>query len=129
MKTFVIAGTHAEAKFWIKQDLDKRWDNGETSLTLSHYWIVSNAVNLKGVSNPHGVFVGTWKNRTDILEIVKQLMISSHLGNTALKEIYESIKPTPKASKPFVMIKTRTGTWDIFDTNQLPFAHRIVKTG
>jgi hypothetical protein len=52
------------------------------------------------VTNPHGVFIGTWRNRLDINEVLNTLSICSRVRNPALdnlrSEIVPPIKPTPK---------------------------------
>ena len=99
MKTFVVAGTYQEAQNWIKQDLEKRWPNN-TSLSLSDYKYISHADDVKGYTNPHGVFVGNWLGRPDIFEIVEALMLRSTHVNKTLGKIYGDLKPkvrpTPK---------------------------------
>jgi hypothetical protein len=99
MKTFVIAGTYHEANYWIINDLGKKYPSN-TSLTMSHYVYVSKADDLKGVRDPHGVFVGNWLGRPDILEIVEALMLASVHVNPALGKIYKDlqpkVRPTPK---------------------------------
>ena len=99
MKTFVIAGTYHEANYWIINDLGKKYPSN-TSLTMSHYVYVSKADDLRGVRDPHGVFVGNWLGRPDILEIVEALMMASVHVNPALGKIYKDVKskvrPTPK---------------------------------
>jgi hypothetical protein len=99
MKTFVVAGTYHEANYWIINDLGKKYPTN-TSLTMSHYVYVSKADDLRGVRDPHGVFVGNWLGRPDILEIVEALMLASVHVNPALGKIYKDLKPkvrpTPK---------------------------------
>ena len=99
MKTFVIAGTYHEANYWIINDLGKKYPSN-TSLTMSHYVYVSKADDLRGVRDPHGVFVGNWLGRPDIFEIVEALMLASVHVNPALGKIYKDVKskvrPTPK---------------------------------
>ena len=96
MKTFVVAGTAHEANYWIINDLGKKYPSN-TSLTMSHYVYVSSPDSLRGVKNPHGVFVGNWKTRTDILEIVEALLLASTNVNSALGKIYRDLtKSTPK---------------------------------
>ena len=107
MKTFVIAGTYHEANYWIINDLGKKYPTN-TSLTMSHYVYVSKADDLRGVRDPHGVFVGNWLGRPDILEIVEALMLASVHVNPALGKIYKDVKskvrPTPK-------LKPVSGGW------------------
>lgn len=99
MKKFVIAGTSHQANHWIKADLDKRSKAGETTLSWSEYVAVTDATRMRGISNPHGVFVGTWRERYDIKHIVETLMIQSIHPNAALdkiwKELNENNLPTP----------------------------------
>jgi hypothetical protein len=107
MKTFVVAGTYHEANYWIINDLGKKYPTN-TSLTMSHYVYVSKADDLRGVRDPHGVFVGNWLGRPDILEIVEALMMASVHVNPALGKIYKDVKskvrPTPK-------LKPVSGGW------------------
>jgi hypothetical protein len=41
------------------------------------YHYVQSAEHLRGVRSPHGVLVGNWKHRDDILQILDQLIITS----------------------------------------------------
>lgn len=75
-KIFVIAGNRAEAESWTKQHLDKRWNLGETTLSMSEYVIVNHPISLRGVKDPHGYFIGTWIERIDLEEIFQQLLVS-----------------------------------------------------
>lgn len=116
-KIFVIAGTYMQADQWITDKIASIISNSQNLMYVarSNYVYVHHVDVLRGILKPHGFFVGTWRERSDILEIVKLLIISHNFNNTTLKEIYESIKPKPKASKPFIMVKTVAGKWDIFD--------------
>jgi hypothetical protein len=90
-KIFVVAGSYFQANRWIKQDIEKRINAGQTSLTLSHYVYVSSAADLRGYSDPHGVFIGTWKDRPDIQEIVETLLIQSTHVNHSLAKIRKEL--------------------------------------
>lgn len=76
-KYYVIAGTAIEAKEFIKRKSLEMWNNGETSISLSNFVYVD-VLTLKGVSDPHGFFVGTWRERKDINLILMQLIISTY---------------------------------------------------
>ena len=76
MKTLVIAGTYDQAQLWIKNDLAKRSALGETTLSMSEYIVVHNPDQIKGMRDPHGIFVGTWKQRKDIFEILNMLLVN-----------------------------------------------------
>lgn len=99
-KIFVIAGTGEEARRWINSNIEKRAKSGETTLSLSEYCYVATPDKLRGIRDPHGVFVGNWLGRPDILDIVETLMIQSIHVNPALGKIYKDLKPkvrpTPK---------------------------------
>lgn len=70
MKTLVIAGSAIEAQGWIIQDLGKKYPR------MSDYSIVYNADQLRGIRDPKGVFVGTWRNRKDIFEVLNMLLVN-----------------------------------------------------
>jgi hypothetical protein len=90
-KIYVIAGTYHEANYWIINDLGKKYPSN-TSLSMSDYVYVSTADVLRGVRDPHGVFVGNWLGRPDIKKIVEALMIASHHVNPALGKIYKELR-------------------------------------
>jgi hypothetical protein len=75
MKTLVIAGTEHEANYWIIQDLGKKYPSN-TSLSMSDYSIVHNQDQLRGMRDPKGIFVGTWRERKDIFEILNMLLVN-----------------------------------------------------
>jgi len=75
MKTLVVAGTHHEANYWIIQDLGKKYPS-KTSLSMSDYSIVHNPDQLRGMRDPKGIFIGTWRNRKDIFEILNMLLVN-----------------------------------------------------
>jgi len=91
VKTIVIAGNYNQGLNWAESDCKKRWANGNTSISLSEYIIVSNANQLRGIQDPHGVFVGTWREREDIEEIITVLLMQSRSTNNALQRIWESL--------------------------------------
>lgn len=88
MKKLVIAGSYEQAQLWIKNDLAKRNAAGETTLSMSEYTIVHNPDQIKGLRDPHGVFVGTWKNRADINDIIDVLYERTSSKNHALDKVY-----------------------------------------
>jgi hypothetical protein len=73
-KTLVIAGNANEAKYWIIQDLGKKYPSN-TSLNMSDYVIINSPDQLRGMKDPTGIFVGTWKQRTDIFELLNMLLV------------------------------------------------------
>lgn len=101
-KIFVIAGTAREATDWVRDNLQKRIANGESPIGISEYAYVANQNQLFGIKDPHGVFVGNWLGRPDILEIVQTLIHCSTHPNTSLAKIHTQVRqatrvrPTPK---------------------------------
>ena len=75
MKTLVIAGNANEAKYWIITDIGKKYPTN-TSLQYNDYIIVVHPDQLRGMRDPTGIFVGTWRERTDIFEILNRLLVN-----------------------------------------------------
>jgi hypothetical protein len=65
MKTLVIAGNYDQANIWM---------HARQKRTVTHT-VVHNADQLRGMRNPSGVFVGTWREREDIFEILNMLLV------------------------------------------------------
>lgn len=100
MKTFVIAGNHEQAKHWINNHLKKRQAAGETTLSSSEYVIVHGSDVLRGRGEVHGVFIGTWRERGDIEEIVEILFtqkihVSPQLEKIRKEILLKSTRPKP----------------------------------
>ena len=76
MKKLVIAGNKFEAVTWIHADLGKIYATKPSTKSMSDYTIVSNPDQLRGIRNPTGIFVGTWKQREDIFEILNMLLVT-----------------------------------------------------
>lgn len=96
---FVIAGTVQQANDWIQKDIKRREILREV-ISMNDYRIVHDSSSIRGYKDPHGVFVGTWRERVDIFHIVETLMMQSVYVNRALGKIYgdlkPKVKPTPK---------------------------------
>jgi hypothetical protein len=97
---YVVAGTFDQAKTYIS---NKRADyaiSGEPPLLMPNYLAVTNVIHLKGIRNPKGVLIGTWRERPDIVEILETLMLASDVPNKALVAAYDGLfpkkRPTPK---------------------------------
>lgn len=95
-KIYVIAGNMFEAEHWIKDHLEKRSLNGETTLSRSEYVYVSDPNTLQGIKNPSGYFVGSWIKRSDIYEIVTVLMLRTHQPNKNLQAIWDALVASPE---------------------------------
>lgn len=95
MRIFVIAYSKAEADHWIKSNIDKRIKQGTTTISLSEYVYVDDAIRIRGIRDPHGVFVGRWRERLDIVDIVENLLANSVHVNKELQRIRDEITPRP----------------------------------
>ncbi len=89
---FVIAGTESQAYDYINRKLEERIRNGEFPNQIDEYKYVHSPVVFKGVQNPHGVFIGTWQERKDIIEIVEAILVSSIKNNPVIQKIYQELK-------------------------------------
>ena len=78
MKKLIIAGSYEQAQLWIKNDLAKRNAAGEPISTIpkSDYMVVHNEDQLRGMRDPNGIFVGSWRERKDIFEILNMLLVN-----------------------------------------------------
>lgn len=77
-RVFVVAGTHDQYLNYVR---------GKPLNGDKKYVYVSDIIYLRGIINPHGVFIGTWKERDDILAIIDQLMISTSTDTQLLLDI------------------------------------------
>jgi len=89
-KIYVVAGTRWEAKEWIMQDIEKKYPN-DPSVTISNYVYVDSPNRIRGLNDPHGVFVGSWRIRHDIKEIVEALLLCCWQPNHVLRKINQEL--------------------------------------
>jgi hypothetical protein len=101
---YIIAGTREQAMNWQREHMKNRHLQGETVYSNEYMYVYGPDV-FRGVKNPHGVFMGSWRHRPDIIEIVRTIRIQTDLPTPrALDRIWESLKPRPK-------ITPRAGGW------------------
>ena len=99
-KFLVIAGTTQEANHWIRNDCDKRYAAGDTNVSLSDYTYVLSADRIRGRLNPHGRFVGNWRGRPDILDIIQALISCTMPANPTLINLFNEINNQPAPVRP-----------------------------
>lgn len=75
-KIYVIAGNYQEFQKYIKEDADKRVRNSDTRISLSHYVYVDSPEKLRGVRGAHGAFVGSYKQISNLNDIVTAISLS-----------------------------------------------------
>ena len=76
-KNFIIAGTFEQYNHWIKKKI----------LTPSTHVCVSTPAVLNGTQNPHGWFIGTWRDRFDLEEIFMQLLTRTDITSDSHRRI------------------------------------------
>ena len=74
MRTLVIAGNYNQAMRWINLDITAKEKSGKWK-SVSDYLVVVHPDQLRGMRDPSGIFVGTWKQRTDIFELLNRLLV------------------------------------------------------
>lgn len=68
---YIVAGTLAEYRDWLQTN----------NLNPGDHKFVSGVDCLRGISNPHGRFIGSFRQRTDLRDIITQIAISINFGN------------------------------------------------
>jgi hypothetical protein len=86
---FVIAGDYQEFKDYRFRKFDEATRKGDDDLEsfASTLTYVRDPAFLRGCSDPHGVFIGSWRNRPDIHEVVAILSAYQRIPNTNLQEV------------------------------------------
>lgn len=83
-KIFVVAGTRAEYDEYYHRTFD--WNIHDRT---TFYW-VRDVDHIRGFRDPHGVFIGSWRNLPNIKHIVQTLFLQSS-GNATLLEILNEL--------------------------------------
>ena len=103
---YVVAGTFDQAKEYISRKRFDYLNSGDPPLLMPNYLYVSVAQHLKGIRNPTGVLIGTWRERPDIIEILETLMLASDVPNKVLVAAYDGLspkkRPTPLMPKKLI---------------------------
>ena len=94
-KYYVICGTRQEYNEFIQKKAMELFNQGDTSVSLSQFVYVNDSTSLKGYSEPHGWFIGTWRDRSNIHEIIHELRIHYYNGlPEGLKKVIHEILPS-----------------------------------
>lgn len=89
MKIFVIAGTWNEFTYYTRDKI----------LNGKSYVYVSSPDTLRGHQDIHGVFIGSWRERKEIVEILDALLIRT-TNTDVIKDMYREIGKPPLLNKP-----------------------------
>jgi hypothetical protein len=77
MKNYIIAGTYEQYKHWLRTKI----------LSPSTHVYVTNPDTLRGVHNPHGWFIGTWRDRDDMEQIFEVLLRATDITTESHRRI------------------------------------------
>lgn len=138
-RIYVIAGNSHQFSEYRRRKCDEAAKQHKT-LSYSNFINVNNPVQLRGVSDPHGVFIGTWVERDDLEDIFQLLLTATDKTSKSYSTICDQwvLWRKNRESKvihhgygfqpSMVMIKNRSGQdgWQIFDTNPIPPQGRCV---
>ncbi len=91
-KFYVIAGNRNEFENFCHNKCNDLIKEGKT-VSLSNFVYVISPIQLKGLSSPHGWFIGSWRTRHNIKEIVNTLCVCYHSGlpDTVLDIVQETL--------------------------------------
>ncbi len=77
-RVWVVAGNRHEFDNYVRN----KPLNGDKK-----YHYVQDVATIRGLINPRGVLIGNWKHRDDIIQILDQLIISTHTNTDTLQRI------------------------------------------
>ncbi len=80
-KLFIVAGTWQEYNEFIRRKADELSKTGYP-ISLSHFVYVSSYATLRGQRNVHGWFYGSYRQRTDLQDIVMQIRVTNNIPSS-----------------------------------------------
>lgn len=105
-KIFVISGNHAEFKTFMHKKMNQLCEqyNEEGrmfNISMSNFVYVSGPDTLRGHHNIHGYFYGTFRNRSDIRDIVRQIRLCNNIpgSNQLIPDLYVGRGMIPNPTK------------------------------
>ena len=82
-KIFIIAGTYDQYRNWVKKNIDRIYQSDPSKyISLSNFVYVSGPDQLRGHREVHGYFVGTYRNRPDIRDIVQHIRLINSIPDS-----------------------------------------------
>ena len=86
---FIVAGNHSEYKDWVFKNRSRFPDNN-----ISDFIYVQSSIVLRGYANPHGFFVGTFRSRADLHDIVQTIIMCSYnMSNQNKSDLIRRVLP------------------------------------
>ena len=80
-KLFIVAGSWQEYEYFIRRKADELVKTGYP-ISLSHFVYVSNVAILRGRRDIHGWFYGSYRQRTDLKDIVMQIRVINNIPSS-----------------------------------------------
>ena len=82
-KIYIIAGNHNEYMQWVKKNIDRIYQSNPTgSISISSFVYVNGLQTLRGHKKVHGYFIGTFRDRLDIHDIVNQIRLTNDVPDS-----------------------------------------------
>jgi hypothetical protein len=93
MNILIIAGNYSEYANYKRHKLNLALMNDDAGLgmEIQSYRYVDNANSIRGMRDVNGVFIGSWRSRKDILEIVANLRFLMSHRNHALEKVWNEL--------------------------------------
>ena len=102
-KLFIIAGNLEQAKTFRTKKIQQLVREG-ASVSLSNFILFTGLEQFRGHNKVHGFFCGTYKDRPDIRDIVREIkrINNLHASETVIPDIFvgQGIQSPPRASWP-----------------------------
>jgi hypothetical protein len=92
-KIYVIAGNYTEFVDYAHRNLEWRIHSGQTA-SMSDYVYVGNRRDLLGIKEPHGMFIGSFRNRNDLKDILETLASRYFTASEipqSIKDLYNEV--------------------------------------
>ena len=88
-KYFIVPGTYPEYRTWVNKNHIFYPDNN-----ISDFIYVHNSIVFRGYANPHGFFIGTFRSRADLYDIVQTIiMCSNNMSNQTKTDLINRVLP------------------------------------
>ena len=94
MKYFIVCGSYDQFRTFTNKKYEELMDSGHPIQRTD--FIFANAENIRGYRNPRGWFYGTWRDRTDIDELITGLRILHSNQNIVLETLHWELRENSK---------------------------------
>lgn len=92
-RLYIVAPNRDIFNWWWRDKIhDETWTTAHNIENVNQLCYVSSVDSIRGIRNPHGLFIGEWYKRKDAYDILQQLMIASSPPNKTLISVYEQFK-------------------------------------